>query len=309
MKGAKLAIDYVTIPDFKKQNHHFVPRFWQRLFQDANGNYYKTQRDRIVPAALRSTMTDDWTYLTYNAAWKPTDDVENELSGLEARAAPLIKSLTQSGSPVTEDEWKSLSAWLGISTSRHPYVLSRYHPLATIFASELAKAKGFANLEMFNAHLQKTFGDKVTVTKKEFNHLQSTSQDLLDATIEKVEVMSIYDPLLPQTDALLARFPISEQIYSMHLTLLDAPIGHEFILGDNPLPNHDLSHGFTVPLSKNVALRAKSATSGSAPLRMRRAANVFDIEGINLEQIRRSSVAVASSIATLKYWVNKFDAS
>jgi hypothetical protein len=46
----------------------------------------------------------------------------------------------------------------------------------------------------------------------------------------------------------------------MDLTMLDAVAPDHFILGDTPLPNADLAQGFTVPLSKSLAVRARKRT-------------------------------------------------
>jgi hypothetical protein len=68
----------------------------------------------------------------------------------------------------------------------------------------------------------------------------------------------------------------------MDLVLLDAPAG-SFILGDTPLPDYDLAHGLTLPLSARLALSASPKLADKAAL-VRRNATATEIQGSNQTQ-------------------------
>ncbi|MEJ1119770.1 DUF4238 domain-containing protein [Phyllobacterium sp. CCNWLW109] len=302
---ATIAIDFSKHPKFEKQNQHYVPRFWQKHFRDPNGHLFKTERGHYVQASVADTMTSDWTYLDFDEGWRPTDGVENQLSQWEGHASKLIKRSLPTNTVLNDSDWDSLCAWLGISTSRHPNVLKRHRLLTSAFTLELATAHDYQDLNAFNNHLQQKSGARID--EEEFRYLLTLTQEAILATAEHVEAMSPYDPLMPQTDALLARFPVAQTIRKMDLRLIDIPSGSDFVLGSNPLPNKDLSHGFSVPLSKDVALLCTPPKNADAPARLRSSATPQEVQQVNLEQIARSEEAIASSMATLKYWVEKFD--
>ncbi|MBZ7927083.1 DUF4238 domain-containing protein (plasmid) [Ensifer adhaerens] len=298
-------IDFSKPPKFEKHNHHFVPRFWQKHFCGPGGRLFKTKRGRYVQASLADTMTSDWTYLAFDEGWRPTDEVEDQLSQWEGLASKLIVRSLPTQTVLSDDDWGSLCVWLGLATSRHPNVLNRYKPLASAFTLELATAHDYSDLDAFNEHLQGKFG--VGIDEESFRYLLASPQETILATAEHAEAMSPFDPMLPQTDALLARFPVAQCIYEMDLRLVDVPTGSEFILGSNPLPNEGLSFGFSVPLSKDVALLCTPPKNADEPARLRSVATPQEVEQVNLEQIARSEEAIASSPTILKYWAEKFD--
>jgi len=296
-------VDYSKPPKFEKRNHHFVPQFWQRHFRGEDRRLFKTSRGRIVVASTKSTMSADYIYLAFDNGWRATDIVEDTLSRWEATASNLISGILPAHKWISERDWASLCIWMGISTSRHPNVLSRYKPVVSGFALELATARDFSDYNAFRDHLEMKFGS--AVSEEEYDLILTKSPDDLFAEVEDIDAMSQYDPNLPQTDALLSHYPVAQCMQVMDLTLIDAAPGDDFILGDNPLPNVDLGLGFTVPLSRHVALVAKTSKSPLNPIRMRQAATARDVDKVNEEQAQRSKQAIASSKIFLKKWIDK----
>lgn len=176
-------IDFSKPPKFEKHNHHFVPRFWQKHFCGPGGRLFKTKRGRYVQASLADTMTSDWTYLAFDEGWRPTDEVEDQLSQWEGLASKLIVRSLPTQTVLSDDDWGSLCVWLGLATSRHPNVLNRYKPLASAFTLELATAHDYSDLDAFNEHLQESSASESMKRvfdifwhhhKKQFSLLRST---------------------------------------------------------------------------------------------------------------------------------------
>ncbi|QDG93266.1 DUF4238 domain-containing protein [Rhizobium sp. NIBRBAC000502774] len=296
-------IDYSKPPKFEKRNHHIVPQFWQRHFRDADQKLFKTSSGKIVVGSPKSTMSEDYMYLAFDDGWRPTDAVEDQLCQWESIASELIAEILPPKKVLSDEEWSSLCIWIGISTSRHPNVLDKYKPTTVKFALELATAHDFADYSAFRDHLTKKFGSSVSV--EEYDLILTKSADELLAEVEFIRDMSKYDPKLPQTDALFANFTVAICVNGLDLTLIDTTPDQDFILGNNPLPNTDLSRGFSVPLSRHVALIAQVPADPSNPTKTRRAATASDIDNVNGEQARRSVRAIASSKAILENWIGK----
>ncbi|MCM2458837.1 hypothetical protein HGO37_25980 [Rhizobium sp. CG4] len=180
----------------------------------------------------------------------------------------------------------------------------RYSPLASSFTAELATIHTYPDLETFNVDLIAKFG--AGIDEELFTYLTTCSKEVILASADQIASMLPYDPALPQTEALEARFPLADHIYTMDLTLYDS-CSNEFILGSNPLPNKDLGLGFSVPLSKNVALLCSPPANQTSPVRARKTAALLDVEVVNLEQLSRAEEAIASSKVNLEYWVNQLD--
>ncbi|MCM2458838.1 DUF4238 domain-containing protein [Rhizobium sp. CG4] len=116
-------VDFSAPLKLEKPNQHFVPRFWQKHFRSNTGGLFKTERGSVVRASVGDTMTSDWTYIVFDEGWRASDDVEDQLSKWESEASRLIKAVLPFGTPLAEDDWRSLCRWLGIATSRHPNVM------------------------------------------------------------------------------------------------------------------------------------------------------------------------------------------
>lgn len=297
--------DFRCVPKFEKKNHHYVPRFWQRHFYGHNGNLFKTQRGGYVAASVASTMTSDWTYTSFDEHWRPMDIVEDDLSELENHAALLYQRILPPGRDVTNDDWVALCAWLGLSAARHPNVMAKTNKLGADFL-RLLKAENdqFLSYESLKNYFEVTLG--LPLKRDEYEKIIEIGSQGLEGVALYVEEMLPYAPELPQTDALRAKDLISQSIQEMDLFLIDAPSGYEFILGDNPVPNEKLGFGFTVPLSKTVALMACVSQEPGKPQRSRCSGTAAEVEKVNLEQISRSKEAISSSKDILKEYVEKF---
>jgi hypothetical protein len=121
-----------------------------------------------------------------------------------------------------------------------------------IFLHDVLKSSDAAS---FAAAFETRFGSQPPTDM--YPILRKLPQDTIEGTILHLLDLQSYDPSLPQTDALLATDQVAAAIELMDCRLLKAPAGSNFVLGDHPLPARDLSHGFTIPLSKSLALEAK----------------------------------------------------
>ena len=89
-----------------------------------------------------------------------------------------------------------------------------------------------------------------------------------------------------------------ETIKALELSLLDAPSGEAFVLGDTPLPQSDLSNGFTVPLSKSLAVIAIPSTVTQKTV-VRRDATPAEVKDINNTQASNALQVIIGPSADL----------
>ena len=87
------------------------------------------------------------------------------------------------------------------------------------------------------------------------------------------------------------------------VTILDAPMGEYFILGDTPFPP-DLGKGFMIPLSASLALLWSPGSSEMFPDWTRRFATVQEVEHSNQQQVDNAlEVVIGPSKAILEKYV------
>ncbi|GGC83469.1 hypothetical protein GCM10011396_33600 [Undibacterium terreum] len=138
------------------------------------------------------------------------------------------------------------------------------------------------------------FGVAATEALAAYNILIASPPEQLARELDELNALSPQDPQLPEQEALRAQPVVCAQLQKMEFTLLDAPPGAEFVLGDTPIPQQDLSHGFSVPLSKSVAVLAEPATAPQATI-ARRSATTAEVDAINRTQWDNSRRVVVGS--------------
>ena len=68
-----------TPPKFEKTNHHYVPRFWIKRFQGANGVLWRLRNGTIAQTSAAKVMSEDWLYTDFDRYWRPGDGVEDQI--------------------------------------------------------------------------------------------------------------------------------------------------------------------------------------------------------------------------------------
>ena len=266
---------------FEKQNHHYVPQFWQRGFSDSCGLLFGRMGNSIKQVSSKKTMRGDWLYTVFDNQWKPSDSLENALSALEGLAAALFRRIGVPGSSTTADDRDELCSVLALQACRHPDVMGRGHRLGKDFGALIASAHSFS-LADFTVEMAK-FGVAASEAQDAYNILLACPAEQLAQELNELNGLSPQDPQLPEQEALCAQPMICAQLKKMELTLFDAPTGADFVLGDTPIPQQDLSHGFFVPISRSVAVSVMPTTIPQTTM-SRRTATTAEVDAINKAQ-------------------------
>lgn len=91
---------------------------------------------------------------------------------------------------------------------------------------------------------------------------------------------------------------VEQRLQQMELWLLDAPATEAFVLGDTPIPQSELHHGFSVPLSRSLTVLARP-TQATQMLLSRRNATTSEVRDINRTQSDNSLFVVVGPSAAL----------
>ncbi len=268
-----------------KRNHHYVPRFWQRGFRDSSNFLYGRidgNVQRVYPARI---MQEDYLYTVFDDRWVASDAVEDALAKTESSIANLFRRLGNASSSVTSSDRTELCSALALQACRHPDILERGYRLARELGTLLAEAHNYSQ-EDFVAEMAK-FGLGPTESSETYRAAIVTPIEKLTEELSELRTLPTFDPRLPSQDALLAQPLISAQIEGMEIAILDAPSGSTYVLGDTPMPQHDLINGFTVPISSSMAISAKAGTTQQGTT-SRRFATVSEVSSINQEQWART---------------------
>lgn len=266
-------------PKSDKQNQHFVPRWWLKAFAGANGNIWALRGDVIQIAAAGDIMSGDWIYTLFNAWWHPSDALEDGLSKIEGVASRLFRKI-ETNVP-SEEDWTDLLFFIALTACRHPTTMKRGNELSKEMGVFLREVQDYKDAESFGSAFVDKFGS--TPPDDLYPYLSQISEETLEGTILHLLELQPYDPSLPSTDALLATDQVASAIAKMDCRLLSAPAGAHFALGDHPLPLRNMHNGFTVPLSRSLALEAKPCT-GTTVLRTSETATVQEVEASNEQQ-------------------------
>ena len=109
----------MTAPKFEKQNHHYVPQFWQRGFRDSTGQLYARTGGNVRIVSPKTIMQVDWLYTIFDGQWRPSDALEDALSVIEGQDAQLLQRLNAPGYIPTADRaaQEPLSQRVGLQNS------------------------------------------------------------------------------------------------------------------------------------------------------------------------------------------------
>jgi hypothetical protein len=270
---------------FEKKNHHYVPQFWQKGFRDANGRLFGLTGGSVKQVSTKCTMQGNWIYTVFDTRWNPSDSLENELSVLEGKTAALFRRIHSSLGANTADDRNELCSALALQACRHPDIMGRGHRRANELASLLERGNSLSSAVFINE--MGTFYFEASEALEIYNKLSACSPAQLATELTELRGLSPQDSQLPEQEALLAKSIICVQLQKMEISLLDAPSGADFVLGDTPLPQENLSQGFSIPISKSVAVTATS-TSGLQTTLARRTATEAEVRSINKWQFENA---------------------
>lgn len=277
-------------------NQHSTQQSWQKRFADAAGRVYGRYRDGADPKpalagharviSVYDTMTGDWTYTIFDKWWRPSNVLEHMLSKIEAHVAPIFDQAVDPNVAVTPQLASELRDALGIAACRMPWVMARGHRRGKELARAVASVHQYPDKATFLAAIFTQYG--VALSDAEYKDALSATEIQLEAEADEIAAMSPQDPRLPQQIALFGAVEVARAIAHLDLTLLHAPAPTQFVLGDTPLPDADLGLGFTVPISKEVALRARPALPGHSAGLSVGSATASEVADINQAQYDRS---------------------
>jgi hypothetical protein len=281
---------------FEKKNHHYVPQFWQKGFKGQNGRLYGRNASKIKIVSTKYTMQGDWIYTIFDEQWNPSDDLENKLSIEEGKISKLFSRIGIPANSTTADDRAELCSAIALQACRHPDVMGRVPRKGVELGTLLADAHKL-NEEDFVDKVGQLGIDPAEAVNM-YNALIAVPEAQLAAELDELKGLSPQDPQLPIQEALLAKAHICSRLKTMHFTLLDAPQGAEFVLGDTPVPQQDLLQGFSVPISKSVAVLAQPAISPQN-IMSRRVATQQEVDEINKIQWENALETVVGSNETI----------
>jgi hypothetical protein len=226
-------------------------------------------------------MAEQGAYTVFDQDWLPSDLLEDLLANKhEGNAAALFRLLHDPSADLSAEVRSRLCHAVAIAACRLLHVMRRGFRLSNDLASSLAAIPTATSFESFRKEMPGNSGNEIT--RADFDYFRALPPDQLAAKIEAFVTRSPQHPVIPETDTLLAAPAVMDIISEMDLVLLDAPAG-SFMLGDTPLPDHDLGRGFTLPVSARLALSASPKASGTSVFVRRNATN-SEIQAINQTQ-------------------------
>jgi hypothetical protein len=196
---------------------------------------------------------------------------------------------------LTDNDAGHLTQFLALQACRHPDVIGRGHRRARELAEFLADVHGLSKSEFVSGAAK--FGIPPSEAEAIHRVLMPRSPEALFQEFENVLVLSPQDPQLPSTDALRGLPVVTALLARLQWTLMHAPPGSCFVLGDTPLPQSDLAAGFRVPISASTAVSGTVHTSG--PWISRRPALPSEIAEINREQWENAAEMVLGPDASV----------
>lgn len=273
-------------PKSEKKNQHFVPRNWLSRFAGLNGSVYCLRDETIRVVSVANIMSGDWIYTLFDEWWRPSDVLEDKLGNIEGCADKLFSSLHSVSRAPTDSEWCDLILFLALTACRHPDTMAQGHRRAKEMAWALADISSCTDESAFLSDFKTRFATDMPAGL--FEKLCNSNQEVLLEEGQEIELLQPHDFRLPEQISLESVQPVANCMAVMDLSLLDAPDGCSFVLGDRPLPLRDLARGFDVPLSKNLAFQAKPTLAASPRSLQRRLASPEEVGEINQHQKNRA---------------------
>jgi hypothetical protein len=246
------------------------------MFRDNGNQLYGRTKSNVRIVSTKKTMQVDWLYTIFDDQWRPSDALEDAFSVDEGFDDQLLKRLDAPGYVPTAGDEAQLCALLGSQASRHPddHTLEAFQDLCAQYGISPSDARDY------------------------YATLKAHTKEQLAAELADMLQLSPQSPQLPVQDAIMAAPHIEAAIAGMQLCLIDAILPLAFVLGDTPIPQSDLGLGFSVPLSKSLAVIATPAGPTKSPM-TRRMATQREVDAINRTQFDNALDTVVGPSAAL----------
>ena len=282
---------------FEKRKHHYVPQFWIRGFTDARGKLFGRIGGKVKEVSSSRVMQENWLYTIFDSHWNPSDSLEDALSVDETAGASLFARIGVGSTGTTAVDRDELCWILALQACRHPDIMHMGRRRANVLGELIANVKSLDSSTFINQIA--CFGIPSLSALQIYLYMREKSPEELANEVDELTRLSPQDYRLPEQDALRAVPIVCMRLKEMEFTLIDAPSGREFVLGDTPLPQEHLTRQFSVPVSKSLAVIAIPATSRQT-IMARRAASNAEVDTINKIQCDNSlRVVVGSNRAVL----------
>lgn len=230
-------------------------------------------------------MASNYLYTTYDARFSGSDDLEDELSRIESTQSQSLAQICRQAEPVGPGTRHDLAAIIALQALRHPDVMAWGRRRALRFA-ELALKIRSMSLDDFLGQVAPSLDE--AHPEWLYEEIQARSEADLENELASIKALSPQDPELAETDTLSALTSLCASLNRFHMRVLDIREGEgSFVLADTPVPQDQLANGFTVPLSKRVAVAAWRAPESEPPQIERAWAEMSEITLVNQAQWNR----------------------
>jgi len=281
-------------PKSEKRNQHYVPRWWLRQFAADDGSLHALRGERTSVVGVGKIMNGDWIYNLVDEWWRPSDELEDALGPVENAASVAFQNLASAAAD--PEDWEVAISFIAICVCRHPETMERMHVLGKEYGLFLGTVDDFQTEADFRAAALQRFG--ADPGDGAYDALVAAPAEDREGAILSLIDMPPYDPRLPQTDALRAAGLIEGALTRMDRRLLRAPPGETFVFGDRPFPARDLTLGFTIPLSRSIALEF-SVCKRVTPALTETQATPMEVQTVNDAQAGRAKTLIVGADATL----------
>lgn len=249
-------------PKFEKSMHHVVPAFWQRRFTSRGdpGPYYKNilSNKNFDAQGPGSKMAEEYVNIVFDDFFRPSDDLENELSKLETKFANGLNNLIQN-KEITDTSRVDLAMLLAVQTCRYPDFFRSRLDLGKYLAIAIVDFRTCPDVQSLNNALASTgMLPGAKLNNEDFERLQSADVTKLECELEAILDAHGYESYFNPELIIAASMPVAEHLLGLEWKLLQTK-SSGFILSDRPVPSQT-RYGFSVGLSANYGLTLSKPT-------------------------------------------------
>ena len=271
-------------PKFEKKSHHVVPVGWQKLFAapGAVGPCYRNvvSGKCLPPQGPGDKMAEPYANIVFDAFFRPSDKLEDNLSEKENKAIPeLVRAASQG--VIDRNARVSIAYLLALQATRYPELYQPRLDHGKYLAIALADFRALPDVATFNAKLRTLFPG-AAITGNEFKGLKQVPSEALQQQLEAVLGLHGYEEDFNPELVIQGAFAAAEHLLALEWQLI-ASNTPDLILSDRPVP-YQIRYGYGVSLSARLALLIGRPTRpvDERPINAR-PATADEIHQINLE--------------------------